>query len=55
VESNRQQAAAMLAGGRFTELKSRLLFVLGALIVYRLGTFMPVPGIDPHAFAIMFE
>jgi len=34
------------AGGGFSELKSRLLFVLGALIVYRLGTFIPVPGIN---------
>ena len=32
--------------GRATELKSRLLFVLGALIVYRLGTYIPIPGID---------
>jgi preprotein translocase subunit SecY len=55
VEANRQQAAAMLAGGRFSELKSRLLFVLGALIVYRMGTFMPVPGINPEALAIMFD
>ncbi len=30
-----------------TELKSRLLFVLGALLVYRLGTYIPLPGIDP--------
>ena len=28
------------------ELKSRLLFVLGALIVFRIGSFIPVPGID---------
>jgi len=33
---------------RATELKKRLLFVLGALIVYRIGTYIPVPGIDPH-------
>ena len=45
----------MLGNGKFGELKSRLLFVLGALIVYRMGTFMPVPGIDPAALAIMFE
>ncbi len=32
---------------RATELKQRLLFVLGALIIYRLGTFIPIPGIDP--------
>jgi len=34
--------------GRATELKARLLFVLGALIVYRLGTYVPIPGIDPQ-------
>lgn len=37
------------------ELKSRLLFVLGALIVYRLGAHIPVPGIDPNALAKLFE
>lgn len=31
-----------------TELRNRILFVLGALLVYRLGTYVPVPGIDPH-------
>jgi preprotein translocase subunit SecY len=41
--------------GRLTELKQRLLFVLGAIIVFRLGTFIPVPGIDPVALAKMFE
>ena len=33
-----------------TELKQRILFVLGALLVYRFGTFIPVPGIDPEAW-----
>ncbi|HBS33661.1 MAG TPA: preprotein translocase subunit SecY, partial [Parvularcula sp.] len=33
------------------ELKKRLLFTLGALIVYRLGTYIPLPGINPDAFA----
>lgn len=37
------------------ELKSRLLFVLGALIVYRLGAHVPVPGIDPVVLAKLFE
>jgi len=41
--------------GRLTELKQRLLFVLGAIIVFRIGTFIPVPGIDPVALANMFE
>lgn len=33
--------------GRATELKKRLWFVIGALIVYRIGTYIPIPGIDP--------
>ncbi|RKZ35750.1 MAG: preprotein translocase subunit SecY [Gammaproteobacteria bacterium] len=41
--------------GRLTELKQRLLFVLGAIIVFRIGTFIPVPGIDPVALASLFE
>lgn len=39
---------------RATELKKRLWFVLGALIVYRIGTYIPVPGIDPHILAEIF-
>ena len=39
---------------RATELKKRLWFVLGALIVYRLGTYIPVPGIDPHIIAEIY-
>jgi preprotein translocase subunit SecY len=39
----------------FSELKARLLFVLGALIVYRIGSHIPVPGIDPKALQVMFE
>ena len=38
-----------------SELKDRLLFVLGALVVYRIGSHIPVPGIDPKALAAMFE
>ncbi|MDM8562141.1 preprotein translocase subunit SecY, partial [Candidatus Marithioploca araucensis] len=41
--------------GRLTELKQRLLFVLGAIIVFRIGTFIPVPGIDPVQLAALFE
>ncbi len=41
--------------GRATELKQRLLFVLGALIVYRLGTYIPIPGIDPAALAMIMS
>lgn len=39
---------------RATDLKKRLWFVLGALIVYRIGTYIPVPGIDPHILAEIF-
>ncbi len=41
--------------GKLTELRQRLLFVLAALVVFRIGTFIPVPGIDPTALAQMFE
>ena len=41
--------------GHFHELKQRLLFVLGALIVFRIGTFIPVPGIDPNVLSTLFE
>jgi preprotein translocase subunit SecY len=37
------------------DLKNKILFVLGAIIVYRLGTHIPVPSIDPIALAAMFE
>ncbi|NIM28531.1 MAG: preprotein translocase subunit SecY [Gammaproteobacteria bacterium] len=43
------------AGGPTAELKHRLLFVLGALIVYRVGSFIPVPGIDPIALGLLFD
>lgn len=43
------------AVGKMSELKSRLLFVLGALVVYRLGAHIPVPGIDPEVLAKLFE
>jgi len=39
---------------RFGELKSRLLFVFGSFVVYRIGAHIPVPGIDPKALAAMF-
>ncbi|HMX52436.1 MAG TPA: preprotein translocase subunit SecY, partial [Plasticicumulans sp.] len=41
--------------GKMTELRARLLFLLGALIVFRIGTHIPVPGIDPHAMAQLFQ
>src|SRR5260370_16860792 len=40
---------------RFAEMRKRLWFLLGALIVYRIGTFIPVPGIDAAKFAAFFS
>tara|TARA_X000000368_G_scaffold195564_1_gene154372 strand:+ start:3826 stop:5100 length:1275 start_codon:yes stop_codon:yes gene_type:complete len=37
------------------ELRKRLLFVFGAILVYRIGTYIPVPGINPAALASFFE
>ena len=48
-------AGALGGMGRLTELRQRLLFVLGALLVYRIGTFIPVPGVNPGALAALFD
>ncbi|MFO1356363.1 MAG: preprotein translocase subunit SecY [Gammaproteobacteria bacterium] len=48
-------AAALSEATRFVELRQRLLFLAGALVVYRIGTFIPVPGIDPQAMARFFQ
>ena len=42
-------------GGKFGDLKRRLLFLLGALVVYRLGAHIPVPGIDPNVLSDLFN
>ncbi|MGB4468407.1 MAG: preprotein translocase subunit SecY [Azovibrio sp.] len=42
-------------GGKFGDLKRRLLFLLGALVVYRIGAHIPVPGIDPAVLADLFQ
>jgi len=41
--------------GNLSELKQRILFVLGALVVFRVGTHIPVPGVDPAAVAALFD
>ena len=40
---------------RFSELRQRLFFLVGALVVYRIGTYIPVPGIDPNAMQNFFN
>jgi len=47
--------AGLTGAGKFGDLKRRLLFVLGALVVYRIGTYIPVPGINAAAWAQLFQ
>ena len=52
----RDRAASPLAAiGKMTELRQRILFVLGAMVVFRVGTHIPIPGVDPTAVAALFE
>ena len=48
-------ADAAKSGSKFAELRTRILFLVGALIVFRAGTFIPVPGVDPAALASFFD
>ena len=53
-----EQLASNVNFGAFakaTELKNRIWFTLGALLVYRLGTFIPLPGIDPTVLEDIFR
>jgi preprotein translocase subunit SecY len=54
---NADEMANQLAGNQagIAELRSRLLFVLFALLVYRIGTHIPVPGIDPSELQALFN
>ena len=55
-KSSTVNPATMLSdAARFSELRQRLVFLIGALVVYRIGTFIPVPGIDPDALAQFFQ
>ncbi len=51
----RPGASALSGIGKLTELRQRVLFLLGAMVVYRIGTHIPVPGVDPAAVAALFE
>jgi preprotein translocase subunit SecY len=53
-----EQLARSINFGAFnkaTELKKRIWFTLGALVIYRLGTFIPLPGIDTNALEVLFS
>jgi preprotein translocase subunit SecY len=46
---------SLLGLGKMGDLKRRLLFLLAALVVFRIGSFIPVPGIDPEQLAELFR
>ncbi len=51
----RPDISALGGGGKLTELRQRVLFVLGAFIVFRLGAHVPIPGVNPVAVAALFD
>lgn len=48
-------AGGLGGAGRLTEIRQRLFFLIGALLVFRIGTFLPVPGVDPVAMGALFD
>ncbi len=54
-QGNNAAAGGAPNAGNLTEIRQRLLFLLGALVVFRLGSFIPVPGIDPAELAQLFQ
>ena len=50
-----QNMAAQMSQGKLTELRQRIMFVLIAVVVFRVGSFIPVPGIDPQAVQSFFD
>lgn len=49
------QASQLASGGKFDDLRRRLIFLVLALLVYRLGTHIPVPGINPEQLRRLFS
>jgi len=49
------QGNALGALGKLTELRQRIFFVIGALVVFRLGSFIPVPGVNPEAMTRLIQ
>ncbi len=52
---NTAKLGAGLQSGGLSELKRRLLFVLIGILVYRIGSYIPVPGLNPEAVARLFQ
>jgi preprotein translocase subunit SecY len=55
MSTSASQLASSLSGGSLSELRKRIFFVIGALIVFRTGTFLPVPGIDLSVMEQIFN
>lgn len=51
----KSKSGSSLSGGGLSELKKRLLFVLIGILIYRLGAYIPVPGLDPTRLAALFQ
>jgi preprotein translocase subunit SecY len=49
------QANQLAKSGKYGDLRRRLFFLLGALVVFRLGSYIPVPGIDPDQMRALFQ
>ena len=54
-DSSQNPASVLGDAARFGDVRNRLLFLIGGLIVYRIGTYIPVPGIDPERVAGFFR
>ena len=54
-QKSKSEAAGAGVGGGLTELRQRLMYVLMAMVVYRIGGHIPIPGIDPERLASLFE
>jgi len=54
-DSSSNPAAVLGDAARFGDVRRRLFFLIGGLIVYRIGTYIPVPGIDPERVASFFR
>ena len=54
-DSSQNPASVLGDAARFGDVRKRLLFLIGGLIVYRIGTYIPVPGIDPERVAGFFR
>jgi preprotein translocase subunit SecY len=54
-DSSQNPASVLGDAARYGDVRNRLLFLIGGLIVYRIGTYIPVPGIDPERVAGFFR